>query len=357
MSLKEEFNDNILLTTMPHQTVWGTTVSPELRFNALTENTEIRGSARMNFVKYYGDTGLDTTEQYFQASTAYSMERDVWGLGGAVTRDSTLTGELRETGLVNARVPRDLRSVNPTWKRSMTERLSLQSGYQFADVTYGTTGSLFAYQTHGGTAGLSYQLSEQDLVEGTGSYLHFEAPSAHSRSSDYGVQLGLTHRFSETLRGSLTGGARRTTSVVTAMGATLDDRRTVWAADGSVEKQFETGVVRGRFSREINPSGAGYLVQVDHLSIAVERELTDTMKGFITGEAYWIEALRREVTIPNGSYYRIAPTWRWQWNEWWSLEVSYSYAGRQAGGGAGAAEQNVTSVNLTYSGYKWAVSR
>ncbi len=357
LSVREEFNDNILFTSAPHRAVWGSTVSPGLKFSVLSESVEVRGGALMNFTRFVGEKGLDTTEQYFQVESLYRTDKQAWGLSGGVTRDTTLTSELLETGLATIRLPRNQRTVNPSWQGSLSDRLSLRSSYQFTDVAYGGAGVLFDYQAHAPSAGVSYRLSERDTVEATTYYLTYAAPSANIRADSYGAQVGLSHLFSETLRGALSGGARLVSTELTAAGVTRNDRETAWLSEGTIEKQFETSVLRGRFGREINPSGAGFLVQVDRLSIAVEQEFTPAMKGSVSADAYWTSVLRTDITASDRRFYRVASEWRWQWSEWWFLDLSYSYAMLPSVGQTSAVGANATFIRLTYAPPKWAMSR
>ena len=124
------------------------------------------------------------------------------GFSGGLTRDNTLLSELQATGVVLQFAQRNQWSFNPTWTRMLSEKLSFQSGVQFSDTTY-ESGRLVDYRLFGGSGGFSYALTERDQVQIMGSYLDFrttDSPSAF-RSNFPGIDMSLTHAFSESLDG------------------------------------------------------------------------------------------------------------------------------------------------------------
>ena len=66
----------------------------------------------------------------------YKTETDLLGFTGGFTRDNTLMGELLTTGVVLRFTQRNQWTANPSWTRSITEKLSFQSSFQLNDTTY-----------------------------------------------------------------------------------------------------------------------------------------------------------------------------------------------------------------------------
>jgi hypothetical protein len=67
---------------------------------------------------------------------SYRWDRSTFGFEGGFTRDNTLMGELKQTGLVVGFTQRNLWTATPTWTLGITERLNWQIGYQFLDAAY-----------------------------------------------------------------------------------------------------------------------------------------------------------------------------------------------------------------------------
>ena len=100
MSTKAYFNDNLLLTPLPHDPTYGYWVSPGVEFAGKTERLEVSSRAALDFVDYYGGEPSRFTNVFLPLRMKYRTERDEWGFTGGFTRDNTLMGELLATGLV-----------------------------------------------------------------------------------------------------------------------------------------------------------------------------------------------------------------------------------------------------------------
>src|SRR5438105_8907936 len=103
VGLRAEHNDNIQFTSAPHPSVWGTILSPDVKFSGQTETLTVTGGLRLNFNRYFGEHGLDSTDHILSLRSSYKAERNILGLNIDSIRDSTLVSELNETGLVQAR--------------------------------------------------------------------------------------------------------------------------------------------------------------------------------------------------------------------------------------------------------------
>lgn len=360
LSLRGEYNDNLFFSSAPHEARGGTWVSPGAKFKATTESLEVSGSARAEFVNYYGKGGVEYVNLSFPVTVAYRTEKDVWGLGGTFNRDNTLLTELRQTGVVNSFAQRTFAAVQPSWTRSLTERLSFRASYDLTDVTYenGLSRGLFNYLSHEGKAGLSYNLSQSDLIEGTASYANFDVPDRNLQASVGGVLAKATHQFSEILSGTLGGGVRAvSTTFPSGGGVTQSDQNLIPVGSANMEMKLESTVINGGLSREVFPSGLGQLVRTDRVSISVGRELTPTLTASLTGDVYWVKPVGPPLAYANSRYYRISPKVRWRLSDWWSLDATYSYSQFEADQIGYAAFQNTTYVTLSYSGFKIETSR
>ena len=172
----------------------------------------------------------------------YKTEKDLLGFTGGFIRDNTLMSELLTTGLVLRFTQRNQWTANPSWTRSITEKLSVQSSFQLNDTTYenGLSLGLVDYQLFGGSGGLLYQLTEQDQIQLSGSYVNFHTTNAPSpfRASFPGVNLSLTHAFTETLTGTAYGGPSFVSSTTQTAGDNIKAQSTVWLFGGNLTKSL-----------------------------------------------------------------------------------------------------------------------
>jgi hypothetical protein len=273
-------------------------------------------------------------------------------------------GELQQTGVVLTFTQRNLLTLNPTWTRTLTEKLTFLSGYQYNHATYenGPQFGLFDYEAQAGNAGLSYTLTERDQVQGTAQYVNFSVPQGNLRSEYYGLQFSETHSFSETINATLSGGFRTITSTSTSGMSKIKDTSIVGLFGGSVEKKFDRGLARISGSREIMPSGAGLLLQTDRASLYIETAITEQLTGSFTANIYWVQSIVTEGLVrpfPDSQYYRLEPRAQYRFTERWALEGSYSYANREVETTPDVqrASAHATYLMLIYRPVKLSVSR
>ena len=197
-----------------------------------------------DFVTYYGDQNRSLTNAFFPVVARYSTERDVFTLDGSFTRDNTLRTELQQTGVVLGFTQRNLISMSPSWTRSVTENLSFQLGYQFANATYenGRSLGLFDYDVNGGNLGVSYKLNEGNDIQLTGSYTKLDVTDAGLKSGNAGGSLSITHVLSEATTVKGFGGPRFLDQTQTIGSASLSANQLIWTFGGSIR---QNGKMRG----------------------------------------------------------------------------------------------------------------
>lgn len=359
MSVRGEYNDNLLLTPLDHTAVWGVWTSPAMKYKYRTERLELEGNTQADFVRYFGKQGLDITNLYFPVAALYTTEHDQWEFKGGFTRDNTLVGELQQTGVVNQRTQRNLASANPSWTHKLTEKLSAQASYGYTDTSYtdATRFNLFDYTTNTASGGFLYQLAERTQVNALYYYLHYQAPQLRMGTIFNGTQVGLTRKFSETLTGSASVGLRVLESTLASGSTVQKDQDTVVLYNADLTKQFENTTITASGSRDIFPSGVGFLVRTDHVSLTISHELTKRLTLSFSGDGYWLQPAISGLQLPNSNFYTLQPKVHWRWSEWWSVEAWYRYSKLEVTSANTIAEQNVANLMLTFHVPKLAVSR
>lgn len=406
VSLREEYNDNIHLTTSPHNSVWRTLLSPAMTLSGRSETLEVVGNARVNFNKYSGEQGLDANDRIFGLSSSWKSERNTVSLDVSDTLDSTLASELKTTGYVQARKQRRSASVSPSWNALLTERLSMNVGYSYADVKYDVAPGLtdYTYQKLSGI--LQYMWSEQDKVylvassdkvdyattiysttpQLLGYYIIFPVYRyggqdivTGNNSKTQNVMMGIEHTFSDLLSGSLRLGRRNThTSAVHACNGNIgvpactynnnswvvdplitfnkESRTSGSSFEATLSQKFETGQMSANASREINASGSG-LVETDVFGLSVNHQFQETLAGKLELSVYRTKYLGEIVNNSNSRYASISPSLIWRLTEYWRLNTGYQYAQSKTDNVSDAAKSNMAFVELIYVWPKTSISR
>ncbi len=363
IGVKGVYNDNLLLTPLPHDATYGYWVSPAAEFAGKTERLEVSGRVAADFVSYYGGEQNNFTNIHLPLTVRYKTEKDLLGFTGGFIRDNTLLSELQTTGLVLRFTQRNQWTANPSWTRSITEKLSFQSSFQLNDTTYenGLRLGLVDYQLFGGSGGLLYQMTEQDQMQLSGSYVNFHTTNAPSpfRASFPGVNLSLTHAFTETLTGTVYGGPRFVSSTTETVSDNIKAQSTVWLFGASLAKKFESTSIKVNMDRDIVPSGFGLLIQRDRAGLTVSHDLTETLAASFNGSGYLVSGVTNRAlggTFPEQRYFHLTPKVAWKFLEWWKLELSYTYGWRDADSFSDPAMSNATMFMLTYYPPKLALS-
>jgi len=351
------------MTSLPHEATYGYWVMPTAEFSGKTERLEVSGRVAADFVSFYGGQESHFTNVFLPLTLSYKTEKDLLDFSGGFIRDNTLMSELRTTGLVLSFTQRNQWTANPTWTRSITEKLSFKSSFQFNDSTYenGLNLGLFDYQLLGGSGGMLYQLTEQDQVELSGSYVNFHTTNGPSpfRSSFPGVNLSLTHAFTETLTGTAYGGPSFVSSTTQTVSENIKDQSTIWLFGAGLTKKFESTSLQVSIARNILPSGFGLLIQTDRASLMVSHDLSETLTASFDGSGYFVSGATKLATggtFADSRFFYLTPKLAWKFLEWWKLELSYVYGWNDGGGGLAPAMSNATMFTLTYYPPKLAFS-
>ncbi|BCA57135.1 conserved exported protein of unknown function [Nitrospira sp. KM1] len=354
LSVRGQYNSNLLLTSSPHEGVWGVWASPGMKFAGSTENFEMSGRTAADFVNYYGGENRSLTNLYFPISAKYTTQRETFGFDGGFIRDNTLMGELRQTGVAINFTQRNMWNLSPSWTHALTEQVSLQAGFQYVNTTYenGLQLGLVDYDLQGGSGAVIYSPGERDEFKLSFSYTDFHAPQANSlRSEIYNVQPSWTHGFSESISATIAGGPSLVHSAVGAEPFRQSDRQTVWVGSANLKKQWEDASAQVEIGRDINPSGFGLLLKTDRLTMTLSKNVNERWTASLSGAYVMSSGLSTQTfrgSFPDNQYITVSPAVNWKIGEWWAVDFTYTYSDRQVKTFNDHATANIGSIMLTY---------
>lgn len=388
--LEGERNDNFSLTTLPHTSVTGTLVSPRIDLGVQAPVWQINGSAEFVRQSYSDRSSLGRDSQQYRLFSKYMTERTTWSLGGSRSYAPMLVGNVLDpdVGISQLRKERKSSGYAPAWAWTMTERTQLQLGYQNSDITYedGQIFSLFDYTTRGITASLSNQLSFLTSISINLGYSIFEVPANGFESKSASLNGGLSHSFSDTLKGSFSVGAQKTQSegiikdcilknttgvnLVSPTGEIIppggcvqfsnvptiqDQTSTLMGA--SIDKQFDVTRFSVNFNRSIVPSGSGILVQTDVLNFQASRLFSPSLTGSLSAGIYDISSSFGAASGADRRLIYVNPGLSWQLTQRWKLESSFRYNVLKSENDPNDAVGRAVSLNFSYQGSRVSISR
>lgn len=375
INLREDYDTNVLLTTLPHNSVASTSMVPRLDFGVASDIWQVSGVAELSRRRFPGHPELDSSAENLNLVSSYKTERSAWQLNAGSSRQSYLASQQinPNIGLFSANRDSDTKSINPSWTWSMTELTLLQLAYSQSDVSYvnGESIGLHDYRSSAVNVTLSHQLDVYTQIFFAPAYSIFRVPTTTFESKSNSYQLGATRTFSETMRGTFSAGRRNTSSEQEILICTLIfgpsclqtaqeksfSRDSSSLLSASLDKQFETVQLSAAASRSFDAVATGQQVRNDSVSLTLGKQLTSKLTGSLAVRANKFSAETGEVSGIDRKIYQVAPALRWQWTPELNLETSYTYTHLKLLSPANVATSNAAYLTLTYQWPKISISR
>lgn len=378
--VRSDYDDNIQLTILPHDSVTSTWVAPRLDFGIASDIWRVDGGAELAARRFPGNDELDSDSQSYRLGYSYMTERSILQLNATSSRIGYLAGPKinPDVGLFTQNINTDTKVFSPSWTWSMTELTRLELTYSKSDVSYvnGESSNLFDY----GYSSLSVKLSNQFDVDTEifmlPGYSIYRVPATATESKTTSLQVGITRTFSETMNGTLAIGGRDTSGetqvlvckvylgpdcVQTAQ-ETMSGRDSSRTYNANLEKQFELAHLTATAGRSFNPSGNGQQVITDFVTFNLSRPFTVKTTGYLVAEGYnnnYRISTQTDGVSATHDYriYQIGPYLRWQMNREWNLEGGYRYTYIRRENEPTAATSNLVNLTLAYQWPKISISR
>jgi hypothetical protein len=384
--LSEGHDDNIGLTLQPHDSVRSSSFAPKLNMGASSDIWQLTAGAEAVRNRYSGADDLDTDERFFDMGMSYMSERNKWQVTATKSKGSSLSSRQisPDTGAVQSQIILDTQSISPSWTWAMNELTQLQLVYSLSNVSYvdGIRVGLYDYSTRNASVTLTNSLNLHDQVFITAGYSIFNVPKTalgqigneefattlKSKSSTY--QAGITRIFSETTRGTLSAGLRKTSieqdgfvlegfffGFPITTPATFFSKTSGAVFNGIYEKKFENNSLNISVSRSLDSSGTGAQVQYDSLSLGFSRSFTSQLAGSVS---YINTKTSQDIgnfSSVDNRLYRIEPSLHWQWTPECSLDANYRYTHLRRIAEEKPVTANAVFLTLRYQWSKTAISR
>jgi hypothetical protein len=372
IGLQGVYNDNILLTTLPHQAVYGLIASPQIDIAAAAETWQIAGSGRLRSSRYSGGGDLDSDDKFYSFNSHLQQERNLWELTGSTAKESIALSEISDPDkglVVDSRTHRTSRTLSPAWTRTLGERSVARLSYVSSDVHYDTGVHLQNYTNDDTGLYISYLVSERGKVFLTVDYADYQSPSIQYRSSTLSRMLGLTYNVSETFTATLSGGGRKTRSeqVVCFLNSCQlfpDISRVLSAKDSGslydidLQQSFERTRLGFGGGRSIDPTGSGTQIQTDSWLFSVDQQLSPRLTASLHMSTYRSTEIGGTVgRYPDQQRFQTEPRIRWNWTERLVLEGSYLRTRIRYFESAGEPISDSIRLTLTYTLQRLALSR
>jgi len=339
---RAEYNDNIFLTSAPHDGTTGLIVTPALTGVIKEENLEGELRARLR-INRYSDQNLNGNDQLFDLTGRYIAERNIFSLNIIHNLDSNLNSTSTDFGIVGRRINRKSQSITPQYTRLLTERSILILSYTYTDVDYleAENTGFTPYKTETGSGSLIYDLTERDKLTVSLQAIDYTSKNDLVTYQLFTSRFGIDHKFTETLSTDFLVGVSRQNSTnlqsesFDFFGQTILITQEIDAGnrglvlDIGIIQLFENGQIEGRISRNNNTNSFGGLDEVDRFKINYRHKMSELWRYNISGRFEDIESIssgsrstdRKVFFFETIAFYSISRNW--------DVNASYRYIMRR----------------------------
>ena len=370
VTLEQSYDENFRLSTNSSQEddVSTTRLVGELALKGKSERMDVLSYIRLDKIQYGGDDEdlKDRDNQLLGLRSKYKVsERNTFSLDGLLQRDSILRnvelqldpGEVDpvdgdvlndvDTVLVEQDVRRTRLRVRPRWVYRLNEKTNLGLTYRYRDLNFSDNNGtgLVESESHSISTNIVRIISEKDRVFGSLSASFFQPDSiGPDRDVDtYGINLGLIHKFSETLTMDISAGVRE--SEFDNASKSSDSGFT---ANIGATKRSERTNYRVNLSRNVSPSASGNQVEFNEIDIDVSYAITSQLN--FNFNTIWsdTESTDNSNTNNDREYIGISPGLNWRFSPSWVASVRYRYRERDLDNG-GSGDSSGAAFNISYS--------
>ncbi len=354
INARSEYNDNIFLTSGPHDAVTGMTITPALSGVINEKNWEAKLRARLRINKY-SDHTIDGNDQFFDLTGRYNAQRNIFSLNINHDLDSNLSSASTDFAIVGRRVERKSQSISPQYTRLLTERLNLTLSYTYSDVDFLDVENrrFIPYSTETAFISFQYDLTEKNKLSFMLQAVDYRSKNDLTTYQLFVSRIGVDHQFSKILSVDFQAGvSRRNSTSLNTLSQKIDFHNRGFVMDAGVTQRLENGRVEGRISRDDTTNSFGGLDQVDKFIVTYTQRLSSLWRYDISARFEDISS----VSTNNGStdrdlflfetkvYYSITPKW--------VVNASYRYSARKFKSDASesrAPHSNRVYVGMTYN--------
>jgi len=365
IKLQELYDDNIRLTTAPIDPTFGTLVTPEIDLGFATDTTKVNLNTQFE-ISRYSRKGLDSDDTFVNLDASHKTERNVLRLDLEYFKDSTLSSEIEESGIVSANTRRRTRFfIHPSWAYDITSETNIKLGTSYTDIQFpspGTTG-LRNSTTYGVDLTLTQRFNPKtDIYVELKGNRYNSVTGLNTEQKFYSVNIGVNHNFSATFTGHVSFGGQK--SEVTSqqlvgfvpMVISRNSSATGLLYSVGADKQFELTKLSGLFERTLNPNSLGNLNERDEFKVTVDHDLTPVVSLRLLTR--FIQQASTNLSGNNDrDFITVRPEVIWQLTPDLQLVGEYSYRRQKFQTAANAAESNKVMITLQYNARRFSQSR
>jgi hypothetical protein len=354
-----QFNDNVRLSNADEINISGGSVSLPATLAMRTERLHASLSGELASAKY-NESRYDSSYQNVKANAIYGFERGELSGYSGYKRDSTMSSEFLDTGIVGLTALRqDSASAGASGFHMFTEKNGLSAGASYSDIDYTST-RLQNYEYTTAYAGWLHQWSERTQLRLQAYGNRYENGNIITVESDsLGVQAGFDSQFSERLSVSLLAGLINVDtdySTDLALATPGDENTNTYLIEGSLDYRLERHEFFANVNSSTSPSGNGYLLKNDQMELKYRYRASERTRF----DLELLEGRNGSVGSRinnNRDYARLKLSLNYRFSSIWYIAGSYARSDQNSERADSKADSNAVYASLVYQPEKYLWSR
>lgn len=353
LAVKEEFNDNIYLSTASHRTDFISTVTPSLDLSSATERGSGTLSTGVGLLYYYRNSSLNSEDYYVQGGFNYRFEPRLSVSAGAGYVQDSRSDRIDSSTDLTIKSGSERQNYQAALTYAVSEKSGSTLSYAYSREIFDNPDSL-STRIHTATVAQDYDL-DQYLTKGKllGSFGYSRDLTDVSTVDTFTATIGISKKTHELWGCSLNAGGRYTRSEfdVSAPATSTDsNHETGWIGNASLNYSDETTTGSLSFKHDI-ASASGYTGTTERtgISTALTERFTRELSGFMVLGYSWNRSSTNQdsaqaidennLTVKGGVRYDL--------NEYLSLEGNYGHNTIYYNRTSSRASQNTFILMLT----------
>ncbi len=350
LGVKEEYNDNIFLTTDGKTGDFITTLSPSLELSSRTERRDAKLSGGINWLDYARHSSVNAVDYFVSGAFGYKLTpRRDFSAGAGYTRNSRPDQTDTATGLsVNSGSGLQSYQAGGTYVLTEKSKFSLSYGYTREDFD---RPALLGSRQHQATGALSQALTPVlNLVE---SFSYNRQLTDVSRVDNYSATMGVIKQFSELWSLNLNAGGSYTHSDLNSQQQqTVSSGDLGWVGSLSFVYQGEKLSGSASFNHDVSMSaGRSGSTERTGGSINVGERLTDKLSASAGVGYYYNWSRQGQYSVQNidETTLDVNCLLRYEFTRDMALEATYHYSNFDYSQSNVRANQNSIMLRFTVS--------
>ena len=362
VSSKVAYDDNIFYDEDARRDDFVTTISPGVSLDYLTERTQVRAAARLDWIRYHQLDEFNDLDQDLSLSIRQSLDpRTSIEVNADWKIDSQTDRDFDETGLIYGTEKRQIWSLSTGLTRSHTEVASSRVSFSLQGEDY-ETGNHDEVTAYGASYGFFRGLNERTTLR---AFLNYSLQDyAAARIDKVSATLGAEWNFNERLRFSCDLGGRWTRS---------QQDRTVFFFDGfniyqfteqveddewggvaklSVTQRYHSGQASMTFSHDLETaSGNSSSTERTGFGFSASRRFSRSWIGRFASSYYMNQSVgdSRGTNKIDATSLSLSPSIRYQFSPELAFDLGYRYSLNDDKAAGRRTHKNLWFLQLTWS--------